>query len=53
MTAGLTGVARTTAKEIRIVHVPGVLGPGNGDGGCLDVLSSSYSCAWLLRGKLL
>ena len=52
MTAGMTGVAKTTVRENR-VHVPGVLGPGNGDGGCSDVPSSSYLCVWLLSAKLL
>ena len=42
MTAGMMGVVKTTVRENRVLHVPGVLGPGNGNGGCSDVPSSSY-----------
>lgn len=44
MTAGMMVVAKMTAREDRIVRVPGVLGLGNGDGGCSDVPSFSYFC---------
>ena len=44
MTASLMEVAKTTVRENRLVRVPGALGPGNGDGGCSDVPSSSYFC---------
>ena len=44
MTAGMMGVAKTIVKERWVVHVLDVLGPGNEDGGCLDVPSSSQFC---------
>ena len=44
MTAGMMGAAKTTVRENRAVHVPGVLGPGNGNGGCSDVPLSSSFC---------